>query len=163
MTMCEEPMASDKKIKEILDFIAKISPNVDVIPTVFRPKPLGDIRNKKVLFVTTAPDSVKNVLSDYLEETYNCEVVGLSSNLSNRSLLQEDIDKYKDCVDCIITELKAAAVDVVTKEAIEAGIELIYCDNIPIPISKDYPDLSEAILRVVDDAIADFEYDLLLD
>ena len=163
MTMCEEPMASDEKIREIIDFIAKISPNVDVIPTVFRPKPLGDISNKKVLFVTTAPDSVKNVLSDYLEETYNCEVVGLSSNLSNRSLLQEDIDKYKDCVDCIITELKAAAVDVVTKVAIEAGIELIYCDNIPIPISKDYPDLSEAILRVVDDAIADFEYDLLLD
>lgn len=163
ITMCEEPMASKEKIKDIEDFVAKISPDVDIISTVFRPKPLGDITNKRILFVTTAPDSVKNVLSGYLEETYNCEVVGISSNLSNRPLLQEDIERYKKDVDCIVTELKAAAVDVVTKEAIESGIELIYSDNIPIPIDESYPDLSESILKIVDDAIVDFEYDLLLD
>ena len=161
--MCEEPMASEEKIKEIEEFVHKIKPDIDVISTVFRPKPLGDIKDKKVLFVTTAPESVREVLSDYLEETYGCEVVGLSSHLSNRPLLQEDIDKYKDKVDCIITELKAAAVDVVTKEAIESGIELIYCDNIPIPISDDYPDLGESILNVVDDAINHFAYNVILD
>lgn len=163
LTMCEEPMASEEKIKEIEDFVHKIKPDIDVISTVFRPKPLGDIKDKKVLFVTTAPESVREVLSTYLEETYGCKVVGLSSHLSNRPLLQEDIDKYKDKVDCIITELKAAAVDVVTKEAIESGIELIYCDNIPIPISDDYPDLGESILNVVDDAINHFAYNVILD
>lgn len=163
LTMCEEPMASKEKIKEIEDFIHKIKPDVDVISTVFRPKPLGDIDGKKVLFVTTAPEAVRNVLSNYLEENYNCKIVGLSSHLSNRPLLQEDIDKYKDDVDCIVTELKAAAVDVVTKEAIESGIELIYCDNIPVPIGDDYPDLSKSILKVVDAAIEEFSFNVLLD
>lgn len=163
ITMCEEPMASEEKIKEIEEFINRINPNVDIIPTVFRPKPLGDISGKKVLFVTTAPDSVRDVLSNYLEETYDCKVVGLSSHLSNRPLLKEDIDKYKDDVDCIVTELKAAAVDVVTNEAIELGIELIYCDNIPVPTSENYPDLAESILKVVDSAISDFEFNIILD
>ena len=162
LTMCEEPMASKEKIKEIEDFVGKIKPEVDVISTVFRPKPLGDIKGKKVLFVTTAPESVRDVLIDYLEENYDCKVVGLSSHLSNRPLLQVDIEKYKDDVDCIITELKAAAVDVVTKEAVESGIELIYCDNIPVPIDGDYPDLEEAILNVVNSAINDFAYNVLL-
>lgn len=156
ITMCEEPMASAEKIREIEEFIGEINPNVDCISTVFRPKPLGDIEDKKVLFVTTAPESVRDVLIDYLEEEYDCTVVGLSSHLSNRPLLQEDIEKYKDDVDCIITELKAAAVDVVTKEAIESGIELIYCDNIPVPIGENYPDLEKSILNLVDSAIDDF-------
>ncbi len=162
LTMCEEPMASEEKIREIEDFVHKIKPNVDIISTVFRPKPLGDINGKRVLFVTTAPEAVRDVLSTYLEETYGCEIVGLSSHLSNRPLLQEDIDKYKDDVDCIVTELKAAAVDVVTREAIESGIELVYCDNVPVPISGDYPDLCESILKVVDKAISDFEFNVIL-
>jgi len=157
ITMCEEPMASSDKIKEIEDFIRKTNSDADVISTVFRPKPLGNIKNKKVLFVTTAPDSVKDVLISYLEDTYECNVVGLSSHLSNRPLLQQDLKKYEDKVDCILTELKAAAVDVVTKESIERGIELIYCDNIPVPISEDFPDLNESILSIVDSAIENFK------
>ena len=163
LTMCEEPMASPEKIKEIEDFVHRINKDVDVISTVFRPKPLGDIKGKKVLFITTAPEAVRDVLTGYLEDTYQCEVVGLSPHLSNRPLLQEDIEKYKNDVDCIITELKAAAVDVVTREAIDSGIELIYCDNIPVPISGNDNDLKEAILKVVDDAIEDFAFNVILD
>ena len=53
------------------------------------------------------------------------------------------------------TELKAAAVDVATKEALEHGLEVVYCDNIPIPISDDY-DLDKAIMDVVYDAVDTF-------
>ena len=163
LTMCEEPMASEEKIKEIEDFIRKIKPDVDIVSTVFRPKPLGDIEGKRILFVTTAPEAVGDVLSNYLEENFKCEVIALSSHLSNRPLLQEDIERYKDDVDCIVSELKAAAVDVVTKEAIESGIEIVYCDNVPVAISDGYPDLSKSILKVVDDAIGEFSFDVLLD
>lgn len=156
ITMCEEPMASSEKIEEIENFVSEINPNTKIISTVFRPKPLMDISGKKVLFATTAPDSVKDVLVSYLEKKYNCVVVGVTPHLSNRPLLQKDIEKYIDKVDVMLTELKAAAVDVATKDSLDAGLEVVYCDNIPIPINSTYPDLSESIIEVVNNAINNF-------
>lgn len=157
LTMCEEPMANSEKIKYIEDFVKEINPDAKVISTVFRPKPLGDISGKKVLFATTAPESVKDKLVEYLETNYDCKVVGTTSHLSNRPLLKKDIDKYVDEADIMLTELKAAAVDVATKDSIEAGLEVAYCDNIPIPLDYTYPDLSKSVLDVVNSAISDFE------
>ena len=156
LTMCEEPMASKEKIAEIEKFISEINPDATVISTVFRPKPLEDISGKKVLFATTAPEEVKDKLVDYLEEKYSCEVVGTTSHLSNRPLLKEDMEKYMDKADVMLTELKAAAVDVATKDAINAGLEVVYCDNIPIAISDKYPDLGDSVIELVNNAIDDF-------
>ncbi|MEN4017852.1 MAG: cyclic 2,3-diphosphoglycerate synthase [Methanobacterium sp.] len=158
LTMCEEPMASKEKVNSIIEFINDINPQAEVIPTVFRPKPLEDISNKNILFATTAPDSIKDVLINHLEENYGCKVVGTTPHLSNRPLLQKDIEKYIDDVDTMLTELKAAAVDVATKDALEAGLGVVYCDNIPHVIEGDYGSLPEAIIKVVDDAIEDFNF-----
>jgi len=156
ITMCEEPMASQKKIKQIKEFIRSQNPHTKIIPTVFRPKPLENIQGKNVLFATTAPDSVKDVLIAHLEEKYGCKVVGTTPYLSNRPLLQKDIERYMDQADTMLTELKAAAVDVATKDALEAGLEVVYCDNIPHVIQVE-DDLPQALLRVVDSAILDFQ------
>ncbi|MDP3066883.1 MAG: 2,3-diphosphoglycerate synthetase [Methanobacteriaceae archaeon] len=155
ITMCEEPMASTKKVETIEKFIKATNPDAKVIPTVFRPKPLEPVEGKKVLFATTAPDSIKHVLIKYLEEEYGCQVVGTTPYLSNRPLLQKDIEKYIDQADVMLTELKAAAVDVATKDALQAGLEVIYCDNIPLTIRDD--DLDGALLKVVDGAIESFQ------
>lgn len=154
--MCEEPMTSPEKIAEIEEFVGEINPEATVISTVFRPKPLDDISGKRVLFATTAPEEVKEKLVDYLEENYGCKVIGTTAHLSNRPLLKEDMAKYMDKVDVMLTELKAAAVDVATKDAINAGLEVVYCDNIPVAISDKYPDLSESVIKLVDSAIDDF-------
>ena len=156
LTMCEEPMASREKISEIEKFINEINPDATIISTVFRPKPLADISGKKVLFATTAPEEVKDKLVNYLEDNYGCEVVGTTAHLSNRPLLKEDMAKYIDKSDVMLTELKAAAVDVATKDAIEAGLEVVYCDNIPVAISDEYPDLAESVIELVDSAIDDY-------
>ena len=156
LTMCEEPMANSDKIKAIEEFVSEVNPDATVISTVFRPKPLGDISNKKVLFATTAPEGVKDKLVEYLESNFSCEIVGTTSHLSNRPLLREDMEKYMDEADVMLTELKAAAVDVATKDALAAGLEVIYCDNIPVPISNSYPDLSDSVIKLVDSAIENF-------
>ena len=156
LTMCEEPMCSADKIKEIEEFVADVNPDAVVISTVFRPKPLDDISGKKVLFATTAPEAVKDKLVEYLEENYDCKVIGTTAHLSNRPLLREDMKKYMDDADVMLTELKAAAVDVATKDAIEHGLEVVYCDNIPIPIDDSYPDLSESVIALIYSAIDDF-------
>ena len=156
VTMCEEPMASPEKVKRIEDYIKDINPDATVISTVFRPKPLGNIKNKNVLFATTAPDSIKDVLIEHLEDKYGCKVVGTTPYLSNRPLLQKDIEKYIDEADVMLTELKAAAVDVATKDALKAGLEVVYCDNIPHVIDGNYENLPDAIINVVDSAIEHF-------
>ena len=156
LTMCEEPMCSDEKIRKIEEFINEVNPDAPVISTVFRPKPLDDISGKKVLFATTAPEEVKDKLVDYLEENFGCEVIGTTAHLSNRPLLREDMKRYMDKAEVMLTELKAAAVDVATKDAMAAGLEVVYCDNIPVPISGSYPDLSQSILKLVDSAIENF-------
>jgi cyclic 2,3-diphosphoglycerate synthetase len=56
----------------------------------------------------------------------------------------------------MLTELKAAAVDVATKDALKAGLEVVYCDNIPQVIDGDYENLPDAIIKVVDSAIEHF-------
>ena len=156
LTMCEEPMADGNKIKAIEEFVGKVNPDATVISTVFRPKPLGDLTGKKVLFATTAPEGVKDKLVEYLENNYGCEIIGTTAHLSNRPLLREDMEKYMDKADVMLTELKAAAVDVATKDAMAAGLEVIYCDNIPVPIDESYPDLAKSIIELVDSAIEKF-------
>jgi cyclic 2,3-diphosphoglycerate synthetase len=161
LTMCEEPMASKEKVNGIIKFIKEINPEAEVISTVFRPKPLEDISNKNILFATTAPDSIKEVLINHLEKNYGCKVVGTTPHLSNRPLLQKDIEKYIDDVDIMLTELKAAAVDVATKDALEAGLGVVYCDNIPKVcggMEGEHQYLQNAIIKVVEDAISDFNF-----
>lgn len=157
LTMCEEPMASKDKIVKIEEFIQEINPDVPIISTVFRPKPLEDISGRNVLFATTAPEGVKDKLVHYLEKNYKCKIIGTTSHLSNRPLLREDMKKYIDNADVMLSELKAAAVDVATKDAINAGLDVVYCDNIPIPINDTYPDLSKTIINLVNSAIDNFD------
>ncbi len=156
LTMCEEPMANIDKVNKIEEFVKEINPDATVISTVFRPKPLDDVKGKSVLFATTAPDSIQNVLIEHLEDFYGCKVVGTTPHLSNRPLLQKDIEKHIGMADVMLTELKAAAVDVATKDALEAGLEVIYCDNIPIVTDGNDEKLKTAILNVVDGAIEAF-------
>jgi cyclic 2,3-diphosphoglycerate synthetase len=147
-------------LRRLKKSVKDITPEAEVISTVFRPKPLEDIENKNVLFATTAPDSIKDVLVTYLEEHYGCKVVGTTSHLSNRPLLQKDIEKHINEADIMLTELKAAAVDVATKDALEAGLGVVYCDNIPKVcggLEGEHQVLHNAIINVVKKSIDDFK------
>ena len=42
------------------------------------------------------------------------------------------------------------------KGGINAGLEVVYCDNIPVAIKDTYPDLAESVIKLVDSAIDDF-------
>jgi predicted GTPase len=55
----------------------------------------------------------------------------MSFNLGNREELRKDLEKSKD-YDTILTELKAASVDVLTDYAFKHKKEIIYMNNTPI-------------------------------
>jgi cyclic 2,3-diphosphoglycerate synthetase len=66
------------------------------------------------------------------------------------------MQKYMDKADVMLTELKAAAVDVATKDAISHGLEVVYCNNIPVALNDSYPKLDHSVLKIVDCAIDEF-------
>ena len=142
LTMSEEPMAKKEKVRAIVEGVREIKPDLPVIPTVFRPRPVGEIAGLRVAYVSTAPPQVLERLARHLEERYGCEVVAASGSLSDRKRLVEDLDGMAG-VEAYLTEIKAAAVDVVTRRGSDEGRPVLYCDNDPLGEGLD-----EALLRL---------------
>jgi cyclic 2,3-diphosphoglycerate synthase len=131
LTMSEEPMAGGEKVEKIRSAVEEVKPGMEVIPTVFRPRPVGEVRGLKVAYVSTAPEPVLGRLSRYLEEEYGCQVVGVSGALSDRRRLEEDLERMPEA-DVYLTEIKAAAIDVVARRGAREGKPVLYCDNEPV-------------------------------
>jgi cyclic 2,3-diphosphoglycerate synthase len=131
LTMCEEPMAGPEKVEGLIRAVRKVRPDLTVIPIVFRPRPVGKVDGMRVGYVSTAPPAILDTLSRYLEEHYRCEVVATSGNLSDRKRLVADLEEMSG-VEAYLTEIKAAAVDVVTRRGSEEGKPVFYCDNDPV-------------------------------
>ena len=131
LTMSEEPMARPEKVDRLVRAIEEVRPDLPVIPTVFRPRPVGKIEGLRIGYVSTAPPAVLDTLSRHLEDHYGCEVVAASGSLSDRARLAEDLDQMSG-VEAYLTEIKAAAVDVVTRRGSEEEKPVLYCDNDPV-------------------------------
>ncbi len=155
LTMCEEPMASQEKVDLLEKTIKKVNPDLQVIKTVFRPRPLKNISGKRIFLASTAPLKVKEILRGYLEKEFDCEVVGISENLSNRPKLKRDLERHKGKFTTILTELKAASVDVVTSMGLEMGADVIYMDNEPVVIGED-GELEDALVGLAKESISKF-------
>jgi cyclic 2,3-diphosphoglycerate synthetase len=149
LTMSEEPMASEEKVNHLVEAVLKVKPELAVIPTVFRPRPVGEIEGVRVAYVSTAPAAVLDKLARHLEEHYGCEVVATSGSLSDRERLVADLDGMTG-VEAYLTEIKAAAVDVVTRRGSDEGKPVVYCDNDPVGEALD-----AGLLRLAREAVAE--------
>ncbi|MCL6106224.1 MAG: 2,3-diphosphoglycerate synthetase [Actinobacteria bacterium] len=133
LTMCEEPLASPAKVERLITGIKKINPGATVVPVVLRPKPAADIRGARVAYFTTAQPAVNERIAAYLADTYGCLVKFVSSELANRGRLRDQlVDLKQGEADIFLTEIKAAAVDIVAEEADRRGIRVVFCDNVPV-------------------------------
>ena len=148
LTMSEEPMAGGERVREIVAGVREVRADLAVIPVVFRPRPVGEVKGLRVAYVSTAPPAVLDKLARHLEENYGCEVVATSGNLSDRGHLAADLDAMADA-DAYLTEIKAAAVDVVTRRGAREGKPVFYCDNDPVAEGLD-----GELLRVAREAVA---------
>jgi cyclic 2,3-diphosphoglycerate synthetase len=150
LTMCEPPMADEAKVKAMEEAIRAINPRCRVVKTVFRPRPIGNIQGKRIALTVTAPAMMTDTLSTYLEKTHGCKVVGVSPYLSNRPKLRSDLEEFEAAKpDVILSELKAAAVDVVTAWSVEKGFDVVFIDNEPISIDPDVS-LQDEILQLIE-------------
>jgi cyclic 2,3-diphosphoglycerate synthetase len=58
-------------------------------------------------------------------------------------------------VEAYLTEIKAAAVDVVTRRGAEEGKPVLYCDNEPIAV-EGYGGIDPALLGLAEEVVARF-------
>jgi len=130
----EEPTASREEIEALLAAVRELRPGIPVVATTFRPRPIAPVAGARVFFATTAPASLIPLLSAHLEREHGCTVVGASAHLSNRTLLRADMEGAAGTFDLLVTELKAAAIDVVAAVGADIGVSTVLCDNVPVPV-----------------------------
>jgi len=118
--------------------VRRLREDARFVVTDFQPAPLGDVRDTGVYLTTTAPPEVAARQVEHLERTFGCRVVGHSSRLADRRGLAEDMDGARD-YEILVTELKAAAVDVACERALARGARVVFADNRPVTTGGDGP------------------------
>lgn len=147
--MCEEPLASPEKIRQIEEALDALHPGVPQAHCVFRPHPLTPIDKKQVALTTTTPREIlDSKIVPYLENTYGCEIVGASPHLSHRQNLKKDLERVLPKVDTLLTEIKASAIDVATRMAMDHGVDVVYMDNIPRLVGGNIEDLDSTFMAM---------------
>jgi cyclic 2,3-diphosphoglycerate synthase len=142
VTMAEQ----DSGWERVRDAVLEVVPeSVDVVPTVLRPQPAGDIRGKSTAYFSTAPAGAHGVLAAYLEAEHGARIVHVSGNLADRSALRAELEHVT--ADVFLVELKAAAIDVVAEHALVRGTEVVLAANRVTPISRDRV-LDETLLEL---------------
>jgi len=157
LTMCEPPAADTAKVERMCEALGRLNPDAPLVRTVFRPRPLADIRGRSVFYATTAPAEMGPVLVKDLQERLGAEVVGVSHNLARRPQLAEELTVALKGrrPDVLLVEVKAAGIDVATRIGLEHGLEVVYVDNIPVTV--DGQDLAAAVDGVARLAVERFE------
>ena len=139
VTMAEPPMAEDAAVRALMAEIRDIKPEIPVIPIVFRPRPVSSVHGRRVAVFSTAPVALAPVLRRHLEEHHGCRVVAWSSNLSNRRALELDMQSPDvRAAEMYVTEIKAAAIDVVVEEANRRAVPVVFVDNEPRETETDH-------------------------
>jgi cyclic 2,3-diphosphoglycerate synthetase len=145
LTMGSGPDVGPEDLTRLTSHVHRLKPDARIVVTDFRPVPLGDVRGRKVYFATTAPPGVGPALASHLEEAFGCVVVGRTHRLADRAGLADDLEEAPP-FDVLVTELKAAAVDVAADRATARGAEVVFADNRAVSLEGD-GDLPDLLLQ----------------
>ena len=142
VTMCEEPFGSNSQVSRTTSLIrdsfrsngsAGSKHGIELVRTVFRPAPTRSVEGAEIVVATTAPEAAGESIKRHLEREYGCTVVGISHSLSDRGRLKEELRQAGEA-EVLLCEIKAAGIDVATREALASGMDVVYMDNVPVPV-----------------------------
>jgi cyclic 2,3-diphosphoglycerate synthetase len=146
LTMCEPPFADARRVAALRAAAQAVNPSLEIVETVFRPRPAAPIRGRRVAYFTTAAPEALAPLVHHLEQECGAEVVVASGDLASRPALTAAVARAEAAADVFLTEIKAAAIDVVAEAADRAGKALVFCDNEPVAV--DGSDLGEHVVAL---------------
>jgi cyclic 2,3-diphosphoglycerate synthase len=141
------PHPRPDNLSTLVPLVRRLRADVRVAVAELQPVPLADVRGKDAFFATTAQQEVADHLSQQLERTAGCRVVRSSHHLADRAALEADLASSPP-FDVLLTELKAAAVDVAARRALERGAEVVFVDNRPRSVGGD-GDVDDLLLATV--------------
>jgi len=134
ITMAEAPFAVSGAA-DVERSVRGVAPGARVTRTGLRPFPLEPVSDRTVFYVTTAPASAIDLMVGHLEREHGCTVVGTSTHLAHRPKLSEDLERAGEA-EVLLVELKAAAVDLAARLALERGLEVVFCNNRVVPLGR---------------------------
>jgi cyclic 2,3-diphosphoglycerate synthase len=121
--------------------------HVPVVTVALRPRPVESVAGRRVAYFSTAPDSALAAISTHLAARHDADVVHVSGSLADRTMLREELGRVD--AEVVVTELKAAAIDVVAEEAAARGLPLVLADNEVDPIEGDLDGETLALAEAV--------------
>ena len=146
VTLGDGPVPGSEDLTHLLELLRDASGEANVVATRTEPEAMGDVRGKDAFFLTTAhPDAAAHQAAA-LEGSTGCRIVGWSARLADRAGLAVDLDAAPG-YDVILTELKAAAVDVAAATARARGAEVVLVAN---RMTGNEGDLEALLDRVTD-------------
>jgi len=133
LTMAEE----DARHREIQDAVADLDPELPVVATVLRPRPTEPIDGQRVALFTSAKEEAHERIASHLRQEHGASTVEVSGNLSKRDALRGDLERIR--ADVYLTEIKAAAIDVVAEAAAERDLPCVFVVNelLALPGERD--------------------------
>ena len=135
----------------LADAIREVNPEAQVIAVGFRPQPLRPVAGKRVAYFATARAPAHPRLAAELAEL-GAEVVHVSGSLADRTALRRELDGVD--AEVFLTEIKAAAIDVVADAGATRGIDVVLVANELVPVAGQ-PELEPALLALADQAQAE--------
>jgi cyclic 2,3-diphosphoglycerate synthetase len=116
------------------------------------PEPAGTVpAGARVALFTTASAEHEPALREALAG-HGADLSVFSPNLAKRAELRRDLERAaSERCDLYLTELKAAAVELVAADAERRGVELTFVRNRPVSLAGE-PDLDGELLRLLEQA-----------
>jgi cyclic 2,3-diphosphoglycerate synthetase len=151
VTMSGSPTGGLEDLSALRPHLQRLRRDVRYVVTDLVPVPLEQVRGRRAFFTTTAPGPVAARQVEHLQAEAGCRVVGWSARLADRAGLAEDLEAAAD-YEVLLTELKAAAVDVGVERALARGAEVVFVDNRAI-VAEGPDDLRTALARVLELAV----------
>ncbi|MDQ3990792.1 MAG: cyclic 2,3-diphosphoglycerate synthetase [Actinomycetota bacterium] len=136
LTMGSGPDVGPDVLATLTSHVKRLRADVRVVLTEFQPVPLSDVGGKQVYFATTAPERAGPSLVSHLERRFGCSVSGITHHLSDREALRRDLEAAGR-FDVLLTEIKAAGIDVAARWAVDRGAEVAFVDNRAETIAGD--------------------------
>jgi len=131
ITMCEKPIATPEKVERLVSAIKEVNQELDIITTVFRPEPLGEIQGMRVVVASTSPHAG----------------IGVTPHLSDRKKLRDDLKTMLPSADILLTEIKAASIDVAARMAQQQEKSIVFLHNQIVSTNGSISDLRNRIVK----------------
>jgi len=151
LTMVSGSGSGPASLSTLVSHVRRVRSDARIATSDFVPTPLGDVEGNRVFFATTASEHGADAQVRSLEARHGVTVVAFSRRLADRTGLAEDIRGAPD-FDLLLTELKAASVDVAAELAAERGAGVVFVDNrpetAPGPGDGEVDDLLMEIVRL---------------